>query len=230
MSEIVSSSDFQSKVLDAQGPVLVDFFATWCGPCKMLAPTLDEVAAEVAGRAQVYKLDIDQSPDIAQRYGVMSVPTLIAFEGGQVKKQADRRPAQAGPARHAGLAPASHPRALRPGGASRPSGRSRFGGVGGARLDPGAASCQERGVGGAPLPSPPQIRGRTPRSMRAAPPSSTCPSFDSRENIPLYACRAAIASSPLLRSHPHPHVEGMWALYERPVRVIWENGRDLLLC
>lgn len=88
MSEIVSSSDFQAKVLDAQGPVLVDFFATWCGPCKMLAPTLDEVAQEVAGRAQVYKLDIDQSPDIAQRYGVMSVPTLMAFEGGQVKKQA----------------------------------------------------------------------------------------------------------------------------------------------
>lgn len=88
MSEVISSSEFQSKVLDAQGPVLVDFFATWCGPCKMLAPTLDEVASETAGKASVYKLDIDQSPDIAQKYGVMSVPTLIVFENGQVKKQA----------------------------------------------------------------------------------------------------------------------------------------------
>ena len=88
MSEVVSSSDFQSKVLDAQGPVLVDYFATWWGPGKMLAPTLDEVAAETAGKAAVYKLDIDQSPDIAQKYGVMSVPTLMVFENGQVKNQA----------------------------------------------------------------------------------------------------------------------------------------------
>ena len=87
MSEVVSSSDFQSKVLDAQGPVLVDFFATWCGPCKMLAPTLDEAAAETAGKAAVYKLDIDQSPDIAQKYGVMSVPTLMVFENEAVGVQ-----------------------------------------------------------------------------------------------------------------------------------------------
>ncbi len=87
MSEVVSSADFQSKVLDAQGPVLVDFFATWCGPCRMVAPTLDEIAAEMAGKVTVYKVDIDQSPDIASRYGVMSVPTLMVFENGQVKKQ-----------------------------------------------------------------------------------------------------------------------------------------------
>ena len=64
MSEVVSSADFQVKVLDAKEPVLVDFFATWCGPCKMIAPTIDEVASEVAGKAKVYKVDIDQSPDI----------------------------------------------------------------------------------------------------------------------------------------------------------------------
>ena len=88
MAEIVSSSDFQSKVLDAAEPVLVDFFATWCGPCKMIAPTLDEVATEVAGRARVVKVDIDASPDVASRYGVMSVPTLIVFQGGQPVRQA----------------------------------------------------------------------------------------------------------------------------------------------
>lgn len=87
MSEAVTSADFQSKVLEAKEPVLVDFFATWCGPCRMLAPVLEEVAAEMAGKASVYKLDIDQSRDIAMRYGVMSVPTLVLFENGQVKKQ-----------------------------------------------------------------------------------------------------------------------------------------------
>ncbi len=88
MSQIVSSADFKSAVLDAPEPVLVDFFATWCGPCKMLAPVLDEVAGEVAGKAKVVKVDIDASPDLAQRYGVMSVPTLAVFKGGEVASQA----------------------------------------------------------------------------------------------------------------------------------------------
>ncbi|MEG2005962.1 MAG: thioredoxin [Raoultibacter sp.] len=88
MSEVISSADFQSKVLDAQEPVLVDFFATWCGPCKMLAPTLDEVAQAVEGKAKIYKVDVDQSPDIASRYSVMSVPTLIVFRNGQPANQA----------------------------------------------------------------------------------------------------------------------------------------------
>ena len=85
MSEIISSNNFQAKVLDAQGPVLVDFFATWCGPCKMLSPTIDELTDELAGEVAVYKVDIDQSPDVAAKYGVSSVPTLIVFENGEQK-------------------------------------------------------------------------------------------------------------------------------------------------
>lgn len=88
MAQVITSQEFDAKVLQANGPVLVDFFATWCGPCKMLAPVLDEVASEVAGKAEVYKVDIDQSLDIAQRYGIMSVPTLMVFEDGQVKRTA----------------------------------------------------------------------------------------------------------------------------------------------
>jgi len=88
MSEVISSADFKSKVLEAQGPVLVDFFATWCGPCRMVAPVLEEIAAEKAGEVAVYKVDIDRSPDIATGFGVMSVPTLMVFKDGQVVKRA----------------------------------------------------------------------------------------------------------------------------------------------
>lgn len=87
MSRVVSSSEFQSQVLDAKTPVLVDFFATWCGPCKRVAPVVDEIATEMAGKVDVVKLDIDQSPEIAQRYGVMSVPTFILFENGEPKEK-----------------------------------------------------------------------------------------------------------------------------------------------
>jgi len=85
MSQIVASSDFDTKVLGADKPVLVDFFATWCGPCKRLAPVIDELSSELAGKVDVYKLDIDQSPDIAARFKVSSVPTIMLFEGGQMK-------------------------------------------------------------------------------------------------------------------------------------------------
>lgn len=83
MAEQINASDWQAKVLDADKPVLVDFFATWCGPCKMMAPVVDEVATEFAGTAEVYKIDIDQNPTIAQQYGVMSIPTFIVFKGGE---------------------------------------------------------------------------------------------------------------------------------------------------
>lgn len=87
MTEQITGADFQEKVLDASEPVLVDFFATWCGPCKMMAPVIDELSAEKAGEAAVYKIDIDENPEIAQRYGVMSIPTFVVFKNGEPAKK-----------------------------------------------------------------------------------------------------------------------------------------------
>ena len=83
MTQEITAAEWQSKVLDASEPVLVDFYATWCGPCKMMAPVIEEIANEQAGNASVYKIDIDENPTIAQQYGVMSIPTFIAFKNGQ---------------------------------------------------------------------------------------------------------------------------------------------------
>lgn len=80
----VSSSDFESQVLGSDVPVLVDFWAEWCGPCRMIGPAIQELAVEYAGRAKVVKVDIDSNPDIASRYAVMSIPALLLFKGGQV--------------------------------------------------------------------------------------------------------------------------------------------------
>ena len=81
---VVSSTDFEEKVLNASHPVLVDFWAPWCGPCKMIGPSVEELAGEYAGRAGVYKLDVDQAGDVAMRYGIMSIPALLVFKGGEV--------------------------------------------------------------------------------------------------------------------------------------------------
>ena len=83
MSEVISTADFENKVLDADGKVLIDFFATWCGPCRMIAPAIEEIAEEKAGEVAVYMVDIDQSPELASRYGIRGVPTLMVFEGGK---------------------------------------------------------------------------------------------------------------------------------------------------
>ncbi len=85
MSELVQFNDasFQQEVLEATGPVLVDFTAVWCGPCKMLAPVVEQIAAEYNGTLKVGKLDIDENQDTMMQYGVMGVPTLLLFKGGE---------------------------------------------------------------------------------------------------------------------------------------------------
>jgi thioredoxin 1 len=83
----VTDSSFVDDVLTSEKPVLVDFWATWCGPCKMVAPVLEEIAAEHADKITVAKLDIDENPNTARDYQVMSIPTLILFQGGKPVKQ-----------------------------------------------------------------------------------------------------------------------------------------------
>ncbi len=79
----INSQGFDAAI--ASGVTLVDFWATWCGPCRMIAPIIDQLATENAGKAAVAKLDVDESPDIAQRFGVFTIPTLIIFKNGQEK-------------------------------------------------------------------------------------------------------------------------------------------------
>lgn len=81
----VDNSSFESKVLNSDKPVLVDFWAEWCGPCKALAPILDEISKEVGEKANVVKVNVDECGELAQQYGIRGIPTLIFFKGGQVK-------------------------------------------------------------------------------------------------------------------------------------------------
>ena len=83
MEKMFTAADFDTEVLGSDKPVLVDFFATWCGPCKMMAPAVEKLAEEYEGKAVIGQLDVEESMDIAGRYGVMNVPTLILFKDGR---------------------------------------------------------------------------------------------------------------------------------------------------
>ncbi len=85
-NNVVSVNDlsFESEVMGSEQPVLVDFTASWCGPCRQIAPFIDQLADEYAGRAKVVKLDIDEAPSTAARFGIRGVPTLYVFKGGKV--------------------------------------------------------------------------------------------------------------------------------------------------
>ena len=80
----LTQDNFEQEVLKADKPVLVDFWAPWCGPCRMVSPIVEEIAGEVAGRAKVVKVNVDEEPELAARYGVMSIPTLIVVKDGKV--------------------------------------------------------------------------------------------------------------------------------------------------
>lgn len=80
----IDNSNFESDVLKASEPVVVDFWAEWCGPCKMIAPALEEISSEMAGQVKIAKVNIDENPELAAQYGVRSIPTLLMFKNGEI--------------------------------------------------------------------------------------------------------------------------------------------------
>ena len=84
MAKELTDQNFEQEVLQSDKPVLVDFWAQWCGPCLAMAPTIDELSADYDGKALIGKLDVDNNPNVAQKYGIRNIPTLLVFKGGEV--------------------------------------------------------------------------------------------------------------------------------------------------
>ena len=87
MTAKVTDASFQTDVLDSAGPVVVDFWAEWCGPCRMIAPALEEISKELEGKVKIVKLNVDENPGVAGQLGIRSIPTLMLFKGGKVASQ-----------------------------------------------------------------------------------------------------------------------------------------------
>lgn len=87
MAKVISQDEFENVVLNSSIPVVVDFFATWCGPCKMIAPTLEQLSEEYEGKVTIVKIDVDEAMDLSDEYEIVSVPTLLFFKNGTVVHQ-----------------------------------------------------------------------------------------------------------------------------------------------
>jgi thioredoxin 1 len=87
MSLATSTATFEKDVLSSQQPVLVDFWAPWCGPCRMVGPVIDRISEKTSGKAKVYKLNVDENPEIASRYGITGIPTVIVYRNGEVSRE-----------------------------------------------------------------------------------------------------------------------------------------------